>query len=103
MRLVVGCKQLFMFLVLWLPAAAGGRSDEHIDDEVRCDIVVAGGSTASLAAAITAAEAAPELIICFPEITDWPWKRPPKRLHTDSQWVPPRTPATTLRRHRWGP
>ena len=27
----------------------------------------------------------------------------PKRLHTDSQWVRPRTPATTLRRHRSGP
>jgi ribulose 1,5-bisphosphate synthetase/thiazole synthase len=37
-----------------------------------CDIVVAGGSTASLAAAITAAEAAPELTVCFTEITDWP-------------------------------
>lgn len=37
-----------------------------------CDIVVAGGSTASLAAAITAAEAAPHLTVCFTEITDWP-------------------------------
>ena len=34
--------------------------------------MVAGGSTSSLAAAITAAEAAPELRICFTEITDWP-------------------------------
>ena len=39
---------------------------------VSCDVVVAGGSTASLAAAITAAEAAPELTVCFTEITDWP-------------------------------
>ena len=40
--------------------------------DVACDIVVAGGSTASLAAAITAAEAAPSLSVCFTEITDWP-------------------------------
>ena len=39
---------------------------------ITCDIVVAGGSTSSLAAAITAAEAAPELSVCFTEITDWP-------------------------------
>jgi hypothetical protein len=39
---------------------------------VRCDIVVAGGSTASLAAAITAAEAEPTLTVCFTELTDWP-------------------------------
>jgi hypothetical protein len=39
---------------------------------ISCDIVVAGGSTSSLAAAITAAEAAPELSVCFTEITDWP-------------------------------
>ena len=38
---------------------------------VACDIAIAGGSTASLAAAITAAEAAPELQVCFLEITDW--------------------------------
>lgn len=41
-------------------------------NEFSCDIVVAGGSTASLAAAITAAEAAPDLTVCFTEITDWP-------------------------------
>lgn len=39
---------------------------------VTCDIAIAGGSTASLAAAITAAEAAPELRVCYTEITDWP-------------------------------
>jgi hypothetical protein len=39
---------------------------------VQCDITIAGGSTASLAAAITAAEAAPDLKVCFTEITDWP-------------------------------
>ena len=39
---------------------------------VTCDIVVAGGSTASLAAALTAAEAAPDLVVCFTEFTDWP-------------------------------
>lgn len=38
----------------------------------QCDIVIAGGSTASLAAAITAAEADRKLIVCYTEITDWP-------------------------------
>jgi ribulose 1,5-bisphosphate synthetase/thiazole synthase len=37
-----------------------------------CDVVVAGGSTASLAAAITAAEADVTVRVCFTEITDWP-------------------------------
>jgi len=40
--------------------------------DVKCDIAVLGGSTASLAAALTAAEAAPALTVCFTEITDWP-------------------------------
>ena len=44
----------------------------HHRRNVSCDVVVAGGSTASLAAALTAAEAAPELTVCFTEITDWP-------------------------------
>eukprot|EP00730_Choanoeca_flexa_P013337 TRINITY_DN5212_c0_g1_i2.p1 TRINITY_DN5212_c0_g1~~TRINITY_DN5212_c0_g1_i2.p1 ORF type:complete len:656 (+),score=135.69 TRINITY_DN5212_c0_g1_i2:31-1998(+) len=41
-------------------------------DDIHCDIVIAGGSTASLAAAITAAEADTSLTVCFTEITDWP-------------------------------
>eukprot|EP01047_Picozoa_sp_COSAG01_P030857 COSAG01_NODE_2165_length_8256_cov_22.675003_7_plen_412_part_00 len=41
-------------------------------ETVACDIAVLGGSTSSLAAAITAAEAAPSLSVCFTEITDWP-------------------------------
>jgi hypothetical protein len=61
------------------------KSDEHVADaidtnsigpaastNVECDIAVLGGSTASLAAAITAAEAAPSARVCFTEITDWP-------------------------------
>lgn len=46
------------------------RSDAA--EQIECDIAVLGGSTASLAAAITAAEAAPNLTVCFTEITDWP-------------------------------
>ena len=37
----------------------------------RCDVVVAGGSTAAFAAAITAAEASPSLRVCLTEPTDW--------------------------------
>ena len=46
--------------------------DEQMDKTIDCDIAIAGGSTASLAAAITAAEAAPELHVCFTDPTDWP-------------------------------
>ena len=49
-------------------AEAGTAAEKTVD----CDIVVAGGSTASLAAAITAAEADASLTVCFTEITDWP-------------------------------
>ena len=39
---------------------------------VHCDIAVAGGSAASLAAAVTAAEADPSLRVCLTDWTDWP-------------------------------
>jgi hypothetical protein len=54
-------------LAILLPASCGASPTE-----VSCDVVVAGGSTASLAAAITAAEADRSLTVCFTEITDWP-------------------------------
>jgi hypothetical protein len=57
-------------LLLRLLLLEGGRAAVPL--KTACDVVVAGGSTASLAAAITAAEAAPELVVCFTEITDWP-------------------------------
>lgn len=54
-------------------ASGDGGGGVHTEaHEVACDVVVAGGSTASLAAAITAAEADPTLAVCFTEITDWP-------------------------------
>jgi hypothetical protein len=60
-------------VVLVLPpkttVSAAIAPDEAI---ISCDIAVAGGSTASLAAAITAAEAAPELSVCLTDWTDWP-------------------------------
>jgi hypothetical protein len=59
-------------LPLLLIACSTAKLLKPDDAVVECDIAVAGGSTASLAAAITAAEAAPELTICFTEITDWP-------------------------------
>jgi hypothetical protein len=38
---------------------------------IKCDVVVAGGSTASLAAAVTAATAAPNASVCLADPTDW--------------------------------
>ena len=60
--------KLVVLGLLTVAVASGGPSKKT----VACDIVVAGGSTASLAAAITAAEASPALTVCFTEITDWP-------------------------------
>jgi hypothetical protein len=37
-----------------------------------CDVVIAGGSLASLAAAVSAANHSSALIVCFLEPTDWP-------------------------------
>ena len=61
-------------LVLVLTTEAALGRTPQAPREVTCDIVVAGGSTASLAAAITAAEANASLTVCFTEITDWPGK-----------------------------
>lgn len=59
--------------ILALPSVTAlDRGTPNIKSALQCDIAIAGGSTASLAAAITAAEAAPELTVCFTEITDWP-------------------------------
>eukprot|EP00158_Paraphelidium_tribonemae_P000080 Partr_v1_DN15555_c0_g1_i1_m44716 putative Inherit from NOG: fad dependent oxidoreductase len=37
-----------------------------------CDVIVAGGSLSSLAAAVTAANLSSSATVCFTEITDWP-------------------------------
>ena len=55
------------FLVMVVPVACLESSAA-----VYCDVAVLGGSTASLAAAITAAESNASITVCFTEITDWP-------------------------------
>ena len=37
-----------------------------------CDVIIAGGSLASLAAAVSAANYSSDQIVCFLEPTDWP-------------------------------
>ena len=37
-----------------------------------CDVIIAGGSLSSLAAAITAANVSAALAVCYTELTDWP-------------------------------
>jgi ribulose 1,5-bisphosphate synthetase/thiazole synthase len=61
-------------LLLLLLCSSSSIQQSHAARQVSldCDIVIAGGSTASLAAAITAAEADRSLTVCFTEITDWP-------------------------------
>jgi hypothetical protein len=41
-------------------------------EEVDCDVVIAGGSTAALAASLAAARTAPAKKICLVESTNWP-------------------------------
>lgn len=54
-------------LALALCAAAAAAAPEPA-----CDVLVAGGSLASLAAAVAAANASSAPSVCFLEITDWP-------------------------------
>jgi hypothetical protein len=51
--------------LLGLPSPASSSA-------VSCDIIVAGGSLAGSAAAISAAQTSPELHVCHTDITDWP-------------------------------
>ena len=44
---------------------------EEASAVVRCDVVIAGGSTASLAAAVTAATVRPTARVCLTDPTDW--------------------------------
>ena len=52
--------------------AAPEHSRSTAFDSHDCDVLVAGGSTAALATAITAAEADRTLTVCLTEPTDWP-------------------------------
>lgn len=61
-----------LFLVLCVAALTPVTAAASTEESMDCDVVVAGGSTASLAAALTAAEAAPDLTVCFLEASDWP-------------------------------
>jgi hypothetical protein len=58
-------------------------------EEIECDIVVAGGSTAALAASLAAARTAPEKRICLLESTNWPGLCPPS-----SSFFPPAQAVT---------
>lgn len=50
--------------------AAGRESIEAVEEA--CDVIVAGGSLASLAAALSAANASASASVCFVELTDEP-------------------------------
>lgn len=51
-----------------------GEAARNVADEatISCDVIVAGGSLASLAAAVTAANVSSTARVCFTEVTDWP-------------------------------
>lgn len=60
-----------MRVVLALLGAAGYAAGAR-KLEPPCDVLIAGGSLASLAAAITAANVSADLTVCFTDPTDWP-------------------------------
>jgi hypothetical protein len=47
-------------------------SEQNGESSTTCDVIIAGGSLASLAAAVSAANQSSNLIVCFLEPTDWP-------------------------------
>ena len=65
-------RTLLVAMALLLTAARAVTAATWPTLPSHCDILIAGGSTAALAAALTAAEAAPDLSICLTEPTDWP-------------------------------
>ena len=71
MRLLfVGIAVVYSGAAMPTPTSAAKKPEGP--SRVSCGVVVAGGSTASLAAAITAAAAAPSVTVCLSDPTDWP-------------------------------
>lgn len=60
---------LIMFQLL-ISRASGATPPKH--GVTTCDVIIAGGSLASLAAAVSAANYSSDQIVCFLEPTDWP-------------------------------
>lgn len=58
---------LFLCVTCLVSRVHGMKSVTH-----ECDVVIAGGSLASAAAAVAAGEASTSTSVCFIEITDWP-------------------------------
>ena len=50
----------------------GSPFSRRSDKTVNCDVIIAGGSLASLAAAVSAANHSSSLSVCYLEPTDWP-------------------------------
>lgn len=51
--------------------ACFANSSFSTSSSIQCDVIIAGGSTAALSAAISAARDSPDLNICLTEPTDW--------------------------------
>ena len=60
------CEVFFRFV------AGHSYSRQHRESTATCDIIIAGGSLAALAAAVSAANHSSAPIVCFLEPTDWP-------------------------------
>ena len=61
----IACELFFRYV------AAAPLSQQR-GESVACDVIIAGGSLASLAAAVSAANYSSALTVCFLEPTDWP-------------------------------
>jgi len=60
----IACELFFRYV-------SGAPLTQH-GESVACDVIIAGGSLASLSAAVSAANYSSDLTVCFLEPTDWP-------------------------------
>lgn len=60
------------FVAIFGVAVAVPLSSQPRATAAACDVIIAGGSLASLAAAASAADYSPDVNVCYLEPTDWP-------------------------------
>ena len=66
-------RQICLFFVVIVGVAiAVPLSSQPRAAAAACDVIIAGGSLASLAAAVSAADYSPDVTVCYLEPTDWP-------------------------------
>jgi hypothetical protein len=62
----------FVYCLFCVSSVTGSSFPQPSNQTVTCDVIIAGGSLASLAAAVAAANHSSALSVCYLEPTDWP-------------------------------